>query len=52
MILQTVALLEQHPKPTDAEIVEALNGNLCRCADYNRIQAAVHRAAESTGKRS
>ena len=51
MILETVALLEQHPKPTDAEIVEALNGNLCRCADYNRIQAAVRRAAESTGKR-
>ena len=51
MILQTVALLEIHPKPTDAEIVSGLNGNLCRCADYHRIMAAVHRAAASTGKK-
>ena len=51
MILQTVALLAAHPQPTDAQIVEGLNGNLCRCTDYHRIQAAVRRAAESTGKR-
>jgi aerobic-type carbon monoxide dehydrogenase small subunit (CoxS/CutS family) len=51
MILQTVALLRAHPQPTDAQIVEGLNGNLCRCADYHRIQAAVRRAAPSTGKR-
>lgn len=52
MILQTVALLEAHPKPTDAQIVEALDGNLCRCAGYHRIQAAVRRAAGSNGTRS
>jgi aerobic-type carbon monoxide dehydrogenase small subunit (CoxS/CutS family) len=51
MILQTVALLQAHPKPTDAQMLEALNGNLCRCADYNRIQAAVRRAVESAGRK-
>jgi len=45
MILGTVALLEAHPKPTDAQIVEGLNGHLCRCSNYNRIEAAVRRAA-------
>ena len=49
MILQTVALLQIHPRPTDAQVVEGLNGNLCRCADYHRILAAVGRAAASTG---
>ena len=52
MILQTVALIEAHPKPTDAQVVEGLNGHLCRCNDYHRILAAVRRAAESTGKKS
>ena len=52
IILQTVALLEAHPKPTDAEIVTGLNGNLCRCADYHRIFAAVRRAADAAGKKS
>ena len=51
MILQAVALLRAHPQPTGAQIVEGLNGNLCRCNDYHRIQAAVRRAAESMGKR-
>ena len=51
MILQTVALLARHPQPGDAQIVEALNGNLCRCNDYHRIQAAVRRAAEIAGKK-
>ena len=45
MILRTVALLEQHPRPTDAQIVDALDGNLCRCCGYPRITAAVRRAA-------
>ena len=52
IILQTVALIEAHPKPTDAEIVTGLNGNLCRCADYHRIFAAVRRAADAAGKKS
>ena len=51
MVLQTVALLENHPKPTDAQIVDGLNGHLCRCSDYQRIMAAVRRAAAVTGKK-
>ena len=45
MILSTVALLEGNPDPTDAEIVAALNGNLCRCNGYAKILDAVRRAA-------
>ena len=44
-IMSAVALLAQHPKPTDAEIDEAMRGNLCRCGTYNRIRRAIHRAA-------
>ena len=51
MVLQTVALLQTHPKPTDAQIVDGLNGNLCRCSDYHRIMAAVRRAAAAMGKK-
>ena len=51
MVLQTVALLARHPKPTDAQIVDGLNGNLCRCSDYQRIMAAVRRAAAGAGKK-
>lgn len=47
MILRTIALLESKPKPTDTEIHDALNGNLCRCCGYPRIVAAVRRAAEA-----
>jgi aerobic-type carbon monoxide dehydrogenase small subunit (CoxS/CutS family) len=45
MVMRTVALLQTNPKPTDAQIVDGLNGNLCRCAGYHRILAAVRRAA-------
>jgi aerobic-type carbon monoxide dehydrogenase small subunit (CoxS/CutS family) len=45
MILRTVALLDAHPKPTDAQVTEALDGNLCRCCGYPRILAAVRKAA-------
>jgi aerobic-type carbon monoxide dehydrogenase small subunit (CoxS/CutS family) len=48
MILRTVALLEAHPKPTDEQVLQALDGNLCRCCGYPRIVAAVRRAAEGT----
>ena len=44
-IMQAAALLAQKPKPTDAEIVEAMKGNLCRCAAYLRIKRAIKRAA-------
>jgi aerobic-type carbon monoxide dehydrogenase small subunit (CoxS/CutS family) len=51
MILRTVALLEATPQPTEAQIVEALNGNLCRCCGYVRILDAVRRAARQEGGR-
>lgn len=45
-ILSAVALLARTPKPTRAQIDEAMQGNLCRCATYNRIRAAIERASE------
>ena len=48
MILRTVGLLETHPKPTEAQVMEALNGSLCRCSGYPRIIAAVRRASQGT----
>lgn len=47
MILSVVALLTRVARPTDTEIREALEGNLCRCGGYAPIIAAVHRAAET-----
>ncbi len=45
-IMSAVALLEAKPAPTDADIDAAMNGNICRCGTYQRIRAAIHRAAE------
>ena len=45
-IMSAVALLEQIPKPTDADIDTAMSGNVCRCGMYSRIRSAIHRAAE------
>jgi isoquinoline 1-oxidoreductase subunit alpha len=45
-MMSAAALLRSTPKPTDAQIDEAMAGNLCRCGTYPRIRAAVHRAAE------
>lgn len=45
-IMSACALLESKPKPTDAEIDAALDGNLCRCGTYLRIRAAIHHAAD------
>ena len=44
-IMSAAALLAAKPSPTDAEIDDALSGNLCRCGTYPRIRAAVRRAA-------
>ena len=44
-IMSAAALLQRTPKPTDADIDQAMNGNLCRCGTYLRIRQAVHRAA-------
>lgn len=45
-IMSAAALLARTPRPTDADIDRAMNGNLCRCATYLRIRRAIHRAAE------
>lgn len=47
MVMAAVALLAQHPEPTDADIDTALAGHLCRCGSYQRLRAAVHTAAAS-----
>lgn len=44
-IMSATALLAKHPKPTDKDIDEAMSGNLCRCATYTRIRAAIKQAA-------
>ena len=49
MILTTVALLEKNPHPSQEQIVEWMNGNLCRCCGYPNILAAVSHAAERAG---
>jgi len=45
-LMSAAVLLKNKPNPTDADIDAAMNGNICRCATYNRIRAAIHRAAE------
>ncbi|MEZ0237293.1 MAG: (2Fe-2S)-binding protein [Methylophilaceae bacterium] len=49
-IMAATALLQQNPKPDDAQITAAMEGNLCRCGTYNRIRAAIHKAAELQGE--
>ncbi|HVH82810.1 MAG TPA: (2Fe-2S)-binding protein [Steroidobacteraceae bacterium] len=44
-IMSAAALLAHNPQPTDAEIDVAMAGNVCRCGTYQRIRAAIHRAA-------
>lgn len=46
-IMSATALIEQTPKPTDADIDAAMSGNICRCGTYVRIRAAIHQAAEA-----
>src|SRR5580704_5569837 len=50
MILSATALLREHPQPTDQQIVEYMDGNICRCGTYPRIVAAIKRAAEMEAK--
>lgn len=47
MIMAGVAFLNDHPRPTEAEIAKGLNGNVCRCGTYPRIVAAVRRASRA-----
>ncbi len=44
-IMSATALLAANPRPTDADIDSAMAGNICRCGTYNRIRAAIRRAA-------
>ena len=46
-IMAAAALLEKNPKPSDADIDSTMARNLCRCATYHRIRAAIHAAAQS-----
>ncbi len=48
-IMSAVALLDEIPDPTDADIDASMAGNICRCGTYPRIRAAIKRAAASTG---
>jgi len=50
MIMSAHALLAATPRPNDEEIIRHMNGNVCRCGTYQRIVAAIHRAAG--GKRA
>jgi aerobic-type carbon monoxide dehydrogenase small subunit (CoxS/CutS family) len=49
-IMTAKALLDRNPNPSDAEIRRAMNGTLCRCMTYYRIQAAIKHAAELIAK--
>jgi isoquinoline 1-oxidoreductase alpha subunit len=45
--MSAVALLNKNKQPSDEDIDNALSGNLCRCATYQRIRAAIHEAAKT-----
>ena len=47
MVMTAKALLDRNPRPSEAQIKEALDGHLCRCASHNRIVRAVQRAAQA-----
>ena len=49
-IMSATALLKSNPRPTDADIDAAMAGNICRCATYLRIRAAIKAAAASLAK--
>lgn len=46
-VMSAIGLLSQIPKPTDDDINKAMDGNVCRCATYHRIRAAIHEAAKA-----
>ncbi len=48
-IMSAVALLRKTPQPTDEQIDQGMNGNICRCGTYSRIKLAIHRAAKGGG---
>jgi isoquinoline 1-oxidoreductase alpha subunit len=50
-IMSAAALLATNPQPTDADIDDAMSGNICRCGTYGRIREAIKRAAAMTAKK-
>lgn len=46
MIMSAVALLRQNPQPNDGEIIDFMDGNICRCGTHSRIISAIHKAAK------
>jgi isoquinoline 1-oxidoreductase subunit alpha len=51
-IVAATALIQSKPKPSDADIDEAMAGNICRCATYNRIRAAIKQASGQKGAKA
>jgi aerobic-type carbon monoxide dehydrogenase small subunit (CoxS/CutS family) len=49
-IMQAIALLSEKPRPTDEEIIDAMNGNLCRCGTYTKIKKAIKMAVKEVKK--
>lgn len=49
-IMQAAAFLRKNPHPSDAQITQAMSGNLCRCGTYQRIRLAIHRVASGGGR--
>jgi len=45
-LMSAAVLLRENPNPTDQDIDDAMSGNICRCGTYQRIRAAIHKAAE------
>jgi isoquinoline 1-oxidoreductase subunit alpha len=50
-LMSAAVLLAKNPKPTDAEIDDAMSGNICRCGTYQRIRNAIHLASQMAAKR-
>jgi len=50
-IMSATALLMENPHPSEAQISDAMDGNLCRCGTYNRIRSAIQMAAEQAAKK-
>jgi isoquinoline 1-oxidoreductase alpha subunit len=49
-IMSAAVLLRENPRPSDADIDDAMTGNLCRCGTYQRIRRAIHLAAQMKAK--
>jgi nicotinate dehydrogenase subunit A len=49
MIMSAVGLLQRNPSPSEQQIIDYMNGNVCRCGTYPRIVRAIQRAAKGTG---